>query len=113
MKKLYYTIGETSRLTGVEPHILRYWETLFSELSPEKNRAGKRIYKERDLQTILTLKELIQHQKYSTAGARKELRRHKNQKDPKNNNDSVKLSPELNRDLNQLRSFLSGLLEKI
>ncbi len=111
MKKLYYSIGETSRLTGVEPHVLRYWESLFNELSPDKNRAGKRVYKERDIQTILTLKELIQTKKYSTAGARKELKRQKNS--PDDQQKPAELSHELTRDLSRVRDFLFHLRDKI
>ncbi len=111
MQKLYYTIGETSRLTGVEPHVLRYWETLFHELNPDKNRAGKRVYKEKDIRVILTLKDLIQKKKYSTAGARKVLKEQK--KSPQDKEDSTSLPAELRHDLNRVRLFLSDLLNKL
>lgn len=111
MKKLYYTIGEASKLTGVEPHVLRYWESLFNELSPAKNRAGKRVYKDHEIRTILTLKELIQHKKYSTAGARKELNKQKRQN--KNQPEPESLPPDLTSDLSRVRVFLADLLEKI
>ncbi|MEX0679749.1 MAG: MerR family transcriptional regulator [Balneolales bacterium] len=111
MKKLYYTIGEVSKLTNVEPHVLRYWESLFSELSPAKNRGGKRVYKDNDIQVVFTLKELIQQQKYSTAGARKALKEQK--KSVKDREDSGPLPMELTQDLNQVRVFLSDLLKKI
>ncbi len=112
MKKLYYSIGETSKLTGVEPHILRYWESLFRELSPTKNRAGKRTYKESDIQTILILKELIQEKKYSTAGAKKELKRQKSQPEQGLRGRS-ELPVEVTRDLTKVRTFLNDLLQKI
>src|SRR5690625_7614667 len=70
MKKLYYSIGEVSKITSIEPHVLRYWETIFDELKPRKNRAGNRTYRDEDITTILKLKELIQEKKYSTSGAR-------------------------------------------
>lgn len=73
MKKLYYTIGEVSELTGVEPHVIRYWETVFNELKPLK-KSGKRSYTEKNIETILELKVLIKDLKYSTAGAKKALR---------------------------------------
>ena len=112
MKKLYYAIGEVSRLTGVEPHVLRYWETLFDELTPVKNRAGKRVYKEQDLHVILTLKELIQQKKYSTAGARKVLK--DKRKEPSSDARAAEpLSVELTQDLNRIRVFLSDLLHKL
>ncbi|MDG5768060.1 MerR family transcriptional regulator [Balneolales bacterium ANBcel1] len=111
MKKLYYSIGEASRLTDVEPHVLRYWESLFRELAPAKNRAGKRTYTELDIQTILVLKDLIQEKKYSTAGARKELQRLRNHR--KDKQDSGELPVELTRDLKQVRVFLNDLLQKL
>ncbi len=113
MNKLYYTIGEVSKLTGVEPHVLRYWETLFPELSPVKNRAGKRVYKDNDIQTVLTLRELIQQKKYSTAGARKVLREQKKDSRAKDKEESTPLPVEVTQDLSKVRVFLSELLNKL
>ena len=108
MKKLYYSIGEVSEITSIEPHVLRYWETIFDELSPRKNRAGNRTYKEQDIAVILRLKDLIQTKKYSTAGARKVL---KEVPDPENN--SNELPAEVRRDLKEVRMFLSKLSESL
>lgn len=63
MKKLYYSIGEVSEITDVDAHVLRYWESVFDELNPKKNKAGNRTYKEQDIETIVKLKELIQEKK--------------------------------------------------
>lgn len=113
MDKLYYTIGEVSKLTGVEPHVLRYWETLFTELSPVKNRAGKRVYKDSDIQTVLTLRELIQHKKYATAGARMVLREQKKNLRLKDKEESIPLPAEVTQDLSRVRMLLSDLLNKL
>jgi len=113
MNKLYYTIGEVSKLTGVEPHVLRYWETLFPELSPIKNRAGKRVYKDNEIQVVLTLKELIQQKKYSTAGARKVLKEQKKDSRSKDKEESAPLPVEVTQDLGKVRVFLSDLLKKL
>ena len=106
MKKLYYSIGEVSDITEVEAHVLRYWETVFNELSPKKNKAGNRVYKENDIETVLKLKELIQEKKYSTEGAQQVLE-----------NDGEELSKELpvsvKKDLKEIRLFLNTLLEKL
>ncbi len=72
--KLYYSISEVSRLTGLEPYVLRYWETEFSELRPQKNRAGNRIYSNRDIKFILRIKELLREQRYTIEGAKAILR---------------------------------------
>ncbi len=68
--KLYYSISEVSRLTGLEPYVLRYWETEFDEIRPQKNRAGNRIYSNRDIKFILRTKELLREQRYTIEGAK-------------------------------------------
>ena len=109
MKKLYYSIGEVSELTSIEPHVLRYWETIFDDLNPRKNRAGNRTYKEKDITIILKLKELIQEKKYSTAGAKKVLEDGIEPEKASNN----RLSPELKRDLMEIRLFLNKLTREL
>ena len=68
--KLYYSISEVSRLTGLEPYVLRYWESEFDELKPQKNRAGNRIYSNRDIKFILRIKELLREKRYTIEGAK-------------------------------------------
>jgi DNA-binding transcriptional MerR regulator len=68
--KLYYSISEVSRLSGLEPYVLRYWETEFGELHPQKNRAGNRVYSNRDIKFILRIKELLREQRYTIEGAK-------------------------------------------
>jgi DNA-binding transcriptional MerR regulator len=72
-KKLFYKIGEVCKTCGIEPHVLRYWESEFRVLSPTKNRAGQRIYREKDLQMIHTIKQLLYEEGYTIAGANKKL----------------------------------------
>jgi DNA-binding transcriptional MerR regulator len=71
--KLFYRIGEVSRLTGLEPYVLRYWETEFPQLRPEKGKSGQRIYKKKDLESILRIKQLLYDDGYTISGARKKL----------------------------------------
>jgi DNA-binding transcriptional MerR regulator len=73
--KLYFKIGEVAELTGVKPHVLRYWETEVSSIRPTKNRHQQRLYRQRDIELILRLKDLLYAQGYTIAGARKLLRR--------------------------------------
>ena len=68
--KLYYSISEVSRLTALEPYVLRYWETEFDDLRPQKNRAGNRIYSNKDIKLILRIKELLREQRYTIEGAK-------------------------------------------
>ncbi|MDA2927420.1 MerR family transcriptional regulator [Acidobacteria bacterium AH-259-G07] len=72
-KKLFYKIGEICRICGIQPHVLRYWETEFTLLSPAKNRAGQRIYREKDLRLIQTIQQLLYEQGYTIAGANQKL----------------------------------------
>jgi len=74
LKKLYYSIGEVSKITGLKPHVLRYWESEFPMLSPMKNRAGNRVYRERDLKLIQYIKYLLYEKKYTIDGAKKFLK---------------------------------------
>jgi DNA-binding transcriptional MerR regulator len=73
LKKLYYSISEVSRLTSLEQYILRYWETEFEQLKPGKNRAGNRIYTNKDIKLILQIKRLLREEKYTIEGAKKIL----------------------------------------
>ncbi len=72
-KKLFHKIGEVCELTSTEPYVLRYWESEFPFLAPEKNRAGQRIYSDEDIQTVLAIKRLLYEEGYTTAGARRRL----------------------------------------
>lgn len=72
--KRYYRIGEVSRITGVKPHVLRYWESEFRWMSPQKSRSKQRLYRRRDIDMILLIKKLLYGQRYTIAGARKKLR---------------------------------------
>jgi len=72
-EKLYYSISEVSDAADVKPHVLRYWETQFKMLRPRKNRAGNRMYRPRDLNLVLTIKELLYDAGYTIAGARRRL----------------------------------------
>jgi len=110
MKKLYYSIGEVSDITAIEPHVLRYWETIFDDLSPRKNKAGNRTYREEDLTFILRLKELIQKKKYSTAGAKKIVEDGKTEMDLSG---EETLSVHIKKDLREVNLFLNKLLEKL
>ena len=72
--KLYFRIGEVSSIVGVEPHVLRYWETEFRSIRPQKSAKGQRIYSRRDVETLLKVKELLYAHRFTIAGARRKLR---------------------------------------
>ena len=65
IKKLYYSIGEVSKITELKQYVLRYWETEFKELSPSKNKAGNRTYRQKDIDLINKIKDLLYNQKFT------------------------------------------------
>lgn len=71
--KLFYRIGEVSRLSGLEQYVLRYWESEFPQLKPNKGKSGQRLYSKKDLDAVLHIKQLLYKDGYTIAGARKKL----------------------------------------
>jgi len=72
-RKLYYKIGEVCERTGLTAHVLRYWEKEFPQLAPKKTASGHRLYREKDIQTILYIKQLLYDRKFTIRGAREHL----------------------------------------
>ena len=72
--KLYFKIGEVAKFTGIKTHVLRYWETEFKAIRPNKSRSNQRLYRKQDVDLILYLKDLLYNQGFTIAGARKKLR---------------------------------------
>jgi len=72
--RLYFKIGDVADIVGVKPHVLRYWESEFSEIQPEKSSSGQRVYRRKDVETVLLIKRFLYSEKYSVEGARNRLR---------------------------------------
>src|SRR5688500_7349473 len=72
-EKIYFKIGEVCDLVGVQAHVLRYWETEFPMLSPQKNRSGQRSYRRRDVEISFRIKQLLYDEMFTIAGAKKKL----------------------------------------
>src|SRR4051794_29659059 len=72
-KRLYYKIGEACKALGIQPYVLRYWETEFPALTPSKSRSGQRVYSEKELEIIRRIKDLLYEEGYTIAGAKKKL----------------------------------------
>jgi len=100
IEKLYYSIGEVSDRVDQEPHVLRYWEEEFDALSPGKNRAGRRVYTDEDIETVERIRRLLKDEKYTIDGARQAIRR-----------DDAR--DEIAEDLRALRSFLVELRDQL
>ncbi len=134
IKKLYYSISEVSKITEIEQYVLRFWENEFEQLKPQKNRAGNRIYTNKEIELILFIKELLRDKKYTIEGAKKiieEFVRNKSnpqskikEKAPEEEVQEVKheeVLPEpkkeipktLEKDLIELKAFLEVLKNKM
>lgn len=72
--KLFFRIGEVSQLVGVEPYVLRYWESEFPALAPKKSSSGQRMFRRKDVELLLSIKELLYGRKFTIEGARKALK---------------------------------------
>ena len=72
--KLYFKIGEVAKLVGVKPYVLRYWETEFSILRPGKTRSKHRLYRRKDVETLLEIRRLLYAERYTIEGAKRRLR---------------------------------------
>ena len=110
INKLYYSIGEVSKITDLKQYVLRYWETEFTILNPSKNSAGNRIYKDKDIALIKYIQDLLYTKKFTIKGAKQHL------KDEFNNKENVevktiKLNSGLNKDdLINIRKSLADII---
>ena len=90
--RMYFKIGEVSEITGIESYVLRYWETEFKELTPEKSKSKQRMYEKKDIENILLIKKLLWQDRFSIEGARKKLKDLK--KDNVQRKQKIEKSPE-------------------
>ena len=109
--KLYFRIGEVKKITGVEPHVLRYWESEFKIIRPQRASSKQRLYRRVDVENILTIKKLLYEDGYTVPGARKLLTEKKDEKEsspkPKFSRDKARsMLAELKSDLKQLQEIL-------
>ena len=102
IRKLYYSISEVSAITGLKPHVLRYWETEFPQLQPKKNRAGNRIYTQADIDLVQRIQYLLKEERYTLDGARQVLER-----------DAALAASGGPQPLLELRAFLEDVLRRL
>ena len=105
IKKLYYSIGEVSNMVGLKSYVLRYWETEFKQLSPPKNRAGNRTYRQKDIDLIVEIKDLLYNKKYTIEGAKTMI--------GVNKEDSIKTITDYNAILVNLKNELEEIIRII
>ncbi len=109
-EKLFFKIGEVSRLAGVESYVLRYWETEFSFLRPRKSKSGQRLYTKKDVELILQIKKLLYEERYTIDGVRRKFggvsQRHVSE-------DAVKDTPGLETDAHAILSMVKERLRNL
>jgi len=105
--KLYYSISEVARITGLQPYVLRYWEKEFPVLKPRKNRGGNRMYTEKDIELINRIKHLRNKEKLTIAGARTKLM----MKRPGEDKTALRNSAKARTLIGQIRKDIEDLLE--
>ena len=120
IKKLYYSISEVAKITGLEQYVLRYWETEFPELKPAKNRAGNRIYTNKDIKLIIKIKQLLRDEKYTIEGAKQVLKEFIPEPDA---NEQLELlsvpqkkkisDEEIKSEMTEVKDFLEEILNKL
>jgi DNA-binding transcriptional MerR regulator len=104
IQKLYYSIGEVSEQLGLEPHVLRYWESEFDVLHPRKNRAGRRVYTSDDINVAQRIQQLLKDEKYTIAGAKQVFERERR---------GDVSEQQLREELRDMRSLLAHMLDKL
>ena len=121
IKKLYYSISEVSKITDLEQYVLRYWESEFEQLKPAKNRAGNRIYTNRDIKLILYIKKLLRDERYTIEGAKQVLKTYVPEIDTGEQLELIDApkprtkikDDQLRADVLEVKEFLEGLLKKL
>jgi DNA-binding transcriptional MerR regulator len=120
IKKLYYSISEVSTITGLEQYVLRYWESEFPQLKPAKNRAGNRIYTNKDIKLILYIKKLLRDERYTIEGAKRVLEEYVPETESAEQLELLNVpqrkkvtDEEIRTDMLEVRQFLVDLVEKL
>jgi len=120
IRKLYYSISEVSTITGLEQYVLRYWESEFPQLKPAKNRAGNRIYTNKDIKLILYIKKLLRDERYTIEGAKRVLEEYVPEAESAEQLELLSVPQrkkvtdvEIRTDMLEVRQFLEELVEKL
>jgi len=110
--KLFFKIGEASKLAGIDAHVLRFWESEFKQLKPVKNRNGQRVYTKKDVAMVLRVKKLLYDEKFTIAGAKKKLSEEFGRQKKKGNG-KISLKSDSHTALLRIRSNLKSLLTRL
>jgi DNA-binding transcriptional MerR regulator len=109
-EKAYFRIGEVSKILNVEPYVIRYWETEFKTVNPVRTKTAQRLYRKKDVQELLTIKNLLYSQRFTIDGAKKQLQKIRNNGDeePFRNDEKQKMFlMKIKKELQQIREIIS------
>jgi DNA-binding transcriptional MerR regulator len=106
-EKAYFRIGEVSKLLNVEPYVVRYWETEFKTVKPVRTRTAQRLYRRKDVQELLTIRNLLYSQRFTIDGAKKQLTKRRVDNEPEVRNDDKEKLIKIKYELQQLRKMIS------
>jgi len=107
-EKAYFRIGEVSKIVNVEPYVIRYWETEFKTLSPVRTKTAQRLYRRRDVEELLTIKNLLYSQRFTIDGAKKQLHKMRGNSSPELKKSSEKQTLNLiKQELQKIKSMIS------
>ena len=105
--KAYFRIGEVSKIVNVEPYVIRFWETEFKTVTPVRTKTAQRLYRKKDVQELLTIKNLLYSQRFTIDGAKKQLQKMRDCNEPKNANFEMQTLHRIKQELEQIRAIIS------
>jgi DNA-binding transcriptional MerR regulator len=107
--KAYFRIGEVSKILNVEPYVIRYWETEFKTVNPVRTKTAQRLYRKKDVQELLTIKNLLYAQRFTIDGAKKQLHKMRNSEEPEEKSDEKQklFLTRIRQELQQIRELVS------
>jgi DNA-binding transcriptional MerR regulator len=105
--KAYFRIGEVSKIVNVEPYVIRYWETEFKTISPVRTKTSQRLYRKKDVQELLTIKNLLYSQRFTIDGAKRQLQKLRGNGDPEDKDFDKQIFIRIKQELEQIRKIIS------
>jgi DNA-binding transcriptional MerR regulator len=106
-EKAYFRIGEVSKILDIEPYVIRYWETEFKSVKPVRTRSAQRLYRKKDVQELLTIRDLLYDQRFTIDGAKKQLAKMRGESEPELKNVDKEKLLLVKRELQQIRNIIS------
>ena len=106
-EKAYFRIGEVSKILSVEPHVIRYWETEFSTVKPVRTKTAQRLYRNKDVQELLNIRDLLYFQRFTIDGARKQLFKMRTSNELKKGDGEEEKLILIKRELQQIKNIIS------